>query len=196
MLSLVALAAEVEAVKLESSWAREVWTEAGLSSFFAILMHNVYTLLTYPSPKSASSATSLVYSFANHSFFVFGKISFPFPLCLSCSLSAEFLPGCCILLGFKCNFVSFCFPFSRSCCSYFYKMLVHRHAYVIVPDFRSSWFCTRIVYGLSYTNSNWDSSVWGGKNSYETILPDMYSTGQAQLASVFPSYSPINFIIS
>ena len=57
-------------------------------------------------------------------------------------------------------------------------------------------FAPHVIYGMSYINSNWDSNLWGGKNSYETTLPDMYSTGQAQLACLFPSYSPVKVIIS
>lgn len=57
-------------------------------------------------------------------------------------------------------------------------------------------FVPHIMYGTSYTNSNWDSCLWGGKNSYEIILSDMHSTGQTQLACLFPSYSQVKFIIS
>lgn len=43
-------------------------------------------------------------------------------------------------------------------------------------------FIPCIIYGMCYTNSNWDSNLWGGRKSSETILPDIYTMGQAQLA--------------
>lgn len=80
MLSWVASTAEVEVIKLESFSAKEVWTEAGLSSFFFILMHNVFMLLSYPSPRQVSNAAYLVCSFANHSYFYIQQNILPISL--------------------------------------------------------------------------------------------------------------------
>lgn len=82
MLSWVASTAKVEVIKPESFSAKEVWTETGLSSFFFILMHNVFVLLTYPSPRLASNAAHLVLSFANHFYFYSQQNILPISLVL------------------------------------------------------------------------------------------------------------------
>lgn len=134
-------AAKVELIKLESSSAREVWTEAGLSPFplFSCTVFLCYlpTHLPILLPMLLILFTVLPTILS-----LYAAKKIPFHLCLFCSFSSEFSFVSFILLHSSVATYVFVHPFEGSVARSHIKCLYFSVPCVIVADITSSRLCS------------------------------------------------------